>query len=88
MKNESYYRIKEDLSRSGIKRGDDLLIHSSFKSLGGVEGGIKTLVEAILSYLGDRGTLLMPALSFAAVNSPEDNYTPLIYLTRPPVSEL
>lgn len=75
MKNESYYRIKEDLSRSGIRPGDELLIHSSFKSLGGVEGGIETLIEAIISYLGDRGTLLMPALSFATVNNPESNFT-------------
>lgn len=75
MKNESYYRIKEDLSRSGIKRGDDLLIHSSFKSLGQVEGGIETLIEAIVSHLGDRGTLLMPALSFVTVNNPESNFT-------------
>ena len=75
MKNESYYKIKDDLSRSGIKPGDDLLIHSSYKSLGGVEGGIETLIKAILSYLGDRGTLLMPALSFATVNSSESNYT-------------
>ena len=75
MINDSYDRIKADLARSGIKPGDDILIHSSFKSLGYVEGGIKTLIDALVSYLGDRGTLLFPALSYASVNDPKSNFT-------------
>ena len=75
MKNESYYKIKEDLERSGIKPGDDLLIHSSFKSLGYVEGGIQTLIDALVSYLGDRGTLLFPTLSYSTVHDPKNNFT-------------
>ena len=67
MSANAFEKIKEGLAGIGVKPGDDLLIHSSFKSLGYVEGGIKTFVEAVISYLGDRGTLLMPALTYANV---------------------
>jgi len=43
---------KEDLVRSfrelGLKAGDVLLVHSSYKSFGGVEGGPQTVVDALL----------------------------------------
>lgn len=71
MENISYNKIKEDLENLGIKKGDDVLVHSSFKSLGYVEGGIQTLIEAIISQLGDRGTLLFPTLSYRFVNPME-----------------
>ncbi len=69
MKNADFKQIKEDLHALGIQEGDDLLVHSSFKSLGFVNGGIKTLIEALLACLGDRGTLLIPALSYKTVNA-------------------
>ncbi len=52
----------------GIKKGDDILIHSSYKSLGGVEGGMQTVFDAFLSVIGNSGTLLFPTLSFSIVN--------------------
>ncbi len=58
-------RIAEDLAVSGVSKGDTLLVHSSFKSLGPVPGGIETLIRGLLRALGDSGTLLMPALSWA-----------------------
>ncbi len=69
MNNKSYRQVKEDLQTLGINKGDDLLIHASYKALGSVDGGIETLVLAILSQLGDRGTLLMPALSYDSVHA-------------------
>lgn len=65
--NQDYQIIKENLKGLGLKMGDAVLVHSSFKSLGLVEGGIQTLVEAMLSVIGDRGTLLAPTLSFRDV---------------------
>jgi aminoglycoside 3-N-acetyltransferase len=44
--------------------GDTLLVHSSYKSLGGVEGGPWTVVEALLEALGEEGTLIMPTFNF------------------------
>lgn len=69
MSNASFLQIKNDLQSLGINKGDDLLIHSSFKALGGVDGGIETFIEAVLSQLGDTGTLLIPALSYDSVHA-------------------
>ena len=72
--NHDYEIIKSDMATLGIKQGDDILLHSSFRSLGGVEGGIQTLIEALLASVGDRGTLLFPCLSWKSVNE-ENGYT-------------
>lgn len=69
MSNASFLQIKNDLQSLGINKGDDLLIHSSYKALGGVEGGIETFIKAVLSHLGDNGTLLIPALSYDSVHA-------------------
>ena len=58
--NADYQKIKEDLFALGLAAGDSVLIHSSFKSMGTVEGGIQTFVEALLSVIGDTGTLIVP----------------------------
>jgi len=49
------------LRRAGIEAGNLLLVHSSFKSLGPVEGGPDTVIDALLEVLGPDGTLLMPS---------------------------
>ena len=72
--NKDYEIIKSDIASLGIKKGDDILLHSSFRSLGEVEGGIKTLIEALLASVGDSGTLLFPCLSWKTVNE-ENGYT-------------
>ena len=72
MSNTSFVQIKSDLQRLGINKGDDLLIHSSYKSMGGVEGGIETFIEAVLSLLGDSGTLLIPSLSYYSVHAMDE----------------
>ena len=48
----------------GIQAGDTLLVHSSYKSFGGVEGGPQTVIDALLKVLGDQGTLIMPTFNF------------------------
>jgi aminoglycoside 3-N-acetyltransferase len=62
-------QIKRDLSSLGIRPGGILLVHSSMKSLGTVSGGPETLIQGLLEALGPEGTLLMPALSYASVNT-------------------
>ncbi len=84
MNNESYLKIKEDLTALGVKKGDDLLIHSSFKSLGPVEGGIETLIQAILSVLGDSGTLIFPTITYANVNPEPPVLNPVFDLKSTP----
>ena len=58
-------RIARDLRTLGIEAGDSIMVHSSFKSLGLVPGGIETVVQGLLQAIGDSGTLLMPALSWS-----------------------
>lgn len=60
-------QIKRGLYDLGICPGDVILMHSSFKSLGEIDGGAKTFYEAFIELLGENGTLIVPALSFDTV---------------------
>ncbi len=44
----------------GVQKGDILLVHSSFKSLGEVDGGAETVISGFLEALGQQGTLVLP----------------------------
>ena len=66
--NNDYSILKRDLAQIGIREGDSIIIHSSYKSMGGLDGGIKTLIDAILSVLGESGTLIAPTLTFRDVS--------------------
>ena len=44
--------------------GDTVLVHSSFKSFGKVEGGPQTVIDALIKVLGDEGTLIVPRFNF------------------------
>lgn len=52
--------IKKSLETLGLKEGDIVLLHSSLASIGFVEGGAETVVEAFLETLGEKGTLATP----------------------------
>jgi aminoglycoside 3-N-acetyltransferase len=56
--------IRTDLNRLGVLSGDVVLMHSSYKALGPVAGGIETVIAALIETVGDTGTLLVPALSY------------------------
>jgi aminoglycoside 3-N-acetyltransferase len=47
-----------------IAPGDSLLVHSSYKAFGGVEGGPQTVINALLDVLTPEGTLIMPNFNF------------------------
>ena len=61
--------IVNDLRKIGINKGDILLVHSSFKSLGYVEGGIEAVVEALKQAVGEEGTLMLPTFTYDNVNA-------------------
>ena len=52
--------LASDLRALGLRAGDVLLVHSSLSAIGFVEGGAKTVVEAILEAIGPDGTLVAP----------------------------
>lgn len=60
-------QLAGEFAALGIRRGGALLVHSSLRSLGPVDGGGETVILALLDSLGPSGTLLMPALSYASV---------------------
>ena len=63
--NTSFERLVQDLKALGIKEGDVLMVHSSLKSMGHVEGGAETVIAALRAVLGEEGTLMLPALTYA-----------------------
>ena len=48
----------------GLSDEDVLMVHSSYKSLGGVEGGAETVIDALREAAGTRGTVLFPTFNF------------------------
>lgn len=59
-------KIARDLENLGVKKGDCLLVHTSFKALGkGVRA--EDVIEGLKKALGAEGTLIIPSLSWAVV---------------------
>lgn len=54
--------INEALTQFGIESDSILLVHSSLKALGRIEGGADTVIDALRETVSD-GTLVMPTLS-------------------------
>lgn len=52
--------IIEDLKKLGVESGDIVLLHSSLASIGHVEGGPDTVIDAFLEVVGSEGTLAVP----------------------------
>ncbi len=53
-----------DLRAMGVQPGATLIVHSSFKSIGGVQGGPAAVVEALKLAVGPGGLLAMPTFTF------------------------
>jgi aminoglycoside 3-N-acetyltransferase len=53
-------RLVEDLRSLGLRRGQDLLIHSSLRQIGRIDGGAATLLTAICDVAGPDATLVVP----------------------------
>ncbi len=56
-------QLIEQLKAIGVESGMDLLMHSSLKRVGPVEGGADTIIDALLEVLGPEGTLMMSTVS-------------------------
>lgn len=64
--------LTQELRRLGVQRGMDVLVHSSLSSIGWVEGGAETVINALLSAVSPAGTILMPALNGSPEDSPQN----------------
>lgn len=58
----------EDFRRLGLRPGMDVMVHSSLSSVGHVHGGPNTVIDAMLSILGKKGTLMMPSFNHRAAH--------------------
>jgi len=58
--------LVEGFQKLGVEQGDTLLVHSSYKSFGEVDGGPATVISALEAALGTdgEGTLIMPTFNF------------------------
>ncbi len=48
----------------GLRSGDNVVVHSSLRAIGRVDGGATGVVASILKVLGDRGTLVVPTFRY------------------------
>ncbi|MBU5595118.1 AAC(3) family N-acetyltransferase [Amphibacillus sp. MSJ-3] len=65
--------LKNDLKKLGINKFGTLLIHSSYKSIGDVEGGPDTVLDSFSEYMKD-GLLVLPTHTWAHINKENPNY--------------
>ncbi len=56
-------QLISDFKKTGIKRGDNIIVHTSLSKMGYVEQGAKTFVDALLEVIGKEGTLLCPCFA-------------------------
>lgn len=71
--------LMKQLENLGIDRNGTLLIHSSMKSMGPVEGGADTVLDVFSDYMKD-GLLVLPTHTWSSIN--KDN--PKFYVESSP----
>ena len=62
--NSSYKILRRDLENIGIGAGDVIVVHSSLKSMGQVEGGAECVIAALSDAIGKDGTLIFPTFTY------------------------
>lgn len=53
------------LKKLGLREGMEIEVHSSLRSMGYVEGGAETVIEALMECVTRQGSIFMPALCFS-----------------------
>jgi aminoglycoside 3-N-acetyltransferase len=59
----SVAEVLTQLEALGVRGGSVLLVHTSYRAVGPIEGGAHGLIHALLSALGPEGTLVMPTMT-------------------------
>ena len=80
--------IADALRALGLKEGDIVLVHSSFLSLGEVEGGPAAVIDGFLDALGAGGTLLVPVFGALGILTEEVKHRPGAVISPSPVGTL
>ena len=69
--------LKDDFKSLGLKQGDIILVHSSLSQLGWTVGGPVSVIDALISVLGEEATLIMPSFSSGNTDPKEWQYPPV-----------
>lgn len=69
--------LKQQLREAGLQNTDTVLIHSSMKAIGGVDGGADTVLDAWMEYF-DQGLLLLPTHTWAQMSEEHPVYDPAL----------
>lgn len=75
-------QLTTNLQQLGLEPGDVVLVHTSMKGLGHVDGGPNAVIDALLATVGPEGTLLFPTLTGSGDDGP--NHPPAIDLATTP----
>ena len=68
-------QLKKDLQSMGLKPTDALMVHSSMKSIGAVDGGADVVVDAFMEYLSE-GLLMMPTHTWKQMSEEYNVFDP------------
>ena len=61
-------RLLKDIKALGIEKNDILMVHSSLKKVGEIQGGGDTLLNAFCEHLGDSGLLVLPCHTWGTID--------------------
>jgi len=61
----SFNNVMDGLQILGIRKGDAIFVHSSLSKFGFVEGGARTVINAIRETIGSEGTIIMPSFNMS-----------------------
>lgn len=67
--------LKEHLSAMGFDGTEAVMVHSSMKSVGEVEGGADTVIDAFMEYF-EKGLFMTPTHTWAAMSAEYNVYNP------------
>ena len=56
--NDHKLNLIRDLEDIGVHSGDTLNVKASLRSIGEIQGGANTLIEALMEVVGEKGTIV------------------------------
>ncbi|MCL2096647.1 MAG: AAC(3) family N-acetyltransferase [Oscillospiraceae bacterium] len=76
-KTHDFDSLTKDFTGLGIKPDDNVLIHSSMKSIGEVTGGADTVLDVFCKYLSENGNIALPSHSWEKINAEYNIFDPV-----------
>lgn len=73
----SHLSLSKGLRSLGIEAGDGVFVHASLKAIGPIQGGVSSVVQALLDVVGPQGMVAMPGFSVDAYPPAHLDYTTL-----------